>query len=79
MWIDTCCIDKQSSADLAKCINSMFRYYSNATVCIVHLAEVPDDLDINTNSDIEAAICQARWLSRGWYVYGSFALVALDI
>lgn len=67
-WVDTCCIDKSSSAELTEAINSMFRYYSNATVCIVHLADVADDVDTNTSSDVEAAVCQARWLSRGWYV-----------
>lgn len=25
IWIDTCCIDKSSSAELSECINSMFR------------------------------------------------------
>ena len=25
VWVDTCCIDKKSSADLSKAINSMFR------------------------------------------------------
>jgi hypothetical protein len=24
-WVDTCCIDKSSSAELAEAINSMFR------------------------------------------------------
>jgi hypothetical protein len=26
-WIDTCCIDKRSSAELSEAINSMFRWY----------------------------------------------------
>ena len=26
-WIDTCCIDKSSSAELQEAINSMFRWY----------------------------------------------------
>ncbi|KAK0643928.1 heterokaryon incompatibility protein-domain-containing protein [Cercophora newfieldiana] len=26
-WIDTCCIDKSSSAELSEAINSMFRWY----------------------------------------------------
>ena len=26
-WVDTCCIDKSNSAELAEAINSMFRWY----------------------------------------------------
>jgi hypothetical protein len=26
-WVDTCCIDKSSSAELQEAINSMFRWY----------------------------------------------------
>ncbi|KAK3676548.1 hypothetical protein LTR78_003824 [Recurvomyces mirabilis] len=29
-WVDTCCIDKSSSAELSEAINSMFRWYHNA-------------------------------------------------
>ncbi|KPM39467.1 hypothetical protein AK830_g7098 [Neonectria ditissima] len=40
VWVDTACIDKRSSADLSEAINSMFRWYSGAQVCLVHLADV---------------------------------------
>ncbi|KAF2628424.1 hypothetical protein BU25DRAFT_35405 [Macroventuria anomochaeta] len=30
-WIDTCCIDKSSSAELSEAITSMFRWYKNST------------------------------------------------
>src|SRR5690242_9507130 len=33
-WVDTCCIDKSSSAELTEAINSMFRWYQNAEVCL---------------------------------------------
>ena len=29
-WIDTCCIDKSSSAELSEAINSMFSWYSSS-------------------------------------------------
>lgn len=29
-WVDTCCIDKSSSAELTEAINTMFRWYSRA-------------------------------------------------
>src|SRR5213075_349215 len=33
IWIDTCCIDKYSSAELSEAINSMFTWYRRARVC----------------------------------------------
>lgn len=39
-WIDTCCIDKSSSAELSEAINSMFRWYQNAKICYVYMADV---------------------------------------
>ncbi|KAI6001727.1 hypothetical protein EDC04DRAFT_3147143, partial [Pisolithus marmoratus] len=30
LWIDTCCIDKRSSAELSEAINAMYRWYQNA-------------------------------------------------
>lgn len=40
-WIDTCCIDRTSSADLTEAINSMFRIYEASSVCFVYLADLP--------------------------------------
>lgn len=40
LWIDTCCIDKRSSAELQEAINSMYAYYSQAAVCYVYLRDV---------------------------------------
>ncbi|RII15171.1 Heterokaryon incompatibility [Alternaria sp. MG1] len=39
--IDTCCIDKSSSAELTEAINSMYKWYENSTVCYVYLSDVP--------------------------------------
>ncbi|RDW66828.1 hypothetical protein BP5796_09577 [Coleophoma crateriformis] len=39
-WVDTCCIDKSSSAELSEAINSMFRWYRNAEVCYAYLCDV---------------------------------------
>ena len=35
LWVDTCCIDKSSSAELSEAINSMHRWYQNAEKCYV--------------------------------------------
>jgi hypothetical protein len=39
-WVDTCCIDKSNNNELAEAINSMFRWYCNATKCYVYLPDV---------------------------------------
>ncbi|KAK0387027.1 hypothetical protein NLU13_5341 [Sarocladium strictum] len=60
-WVDTrCCIDKTSSADLTEAINSMFIWYTRASVCYVHLSDVP------TYSVPRASIRSSRWFTRGW-------------
>jgi hypothetical protein len=38
-WVDTCCIDKSNNVELSEAINSMFRWYRNATKCYVYLAD----------------------------------------
>ncbi|KAI1321254.1 heterokaryon incompatibility [Xylariaceae sp. FL0255] len=40
IWIDTCCIDKSSSAELSEAINSMYRWYERSAICIAYLSDV---------------------------------------
>ncbi|KAF2673424.1 HET-domain-containing protein, partial [Microthyrium microscopicum] len=53
-WIDTCCINKLSSAELTYAINSMFRWYGKAKVCYAYL------------SDAVELLRTSRWFTRGW-------------
>jgi hypothetical protein len=62
-WIDTCCIDKSSSAELQEAINSMFRWYRDAAVCYVHLSDVQKRC---SSLDIKQQISKSRWFTRGW-------------
>ncbi|KAH7092380.1 heterokaryon incompatibility protein-domain-containing protein [Paraphoma chrysanthemicola] len=55
-WVDTCCIDKSSTAELSEAINCMFGWYRNADHCYVYLSDVRE----------AAQIAQARWFTRGW-------------
>ncbi|KAL5331108.1 hypothetical protein ACEPPN_000637 [Leptodophora sp. 'Broadleaf-Isolate-01'] len=65
-WVDTCCIDKRSSAELNEAINSMYRWYRNASMCIIHLADVPRiTSNSGPNSTLEA-LTTSRWFRRGW-------------
>ena len=50
IWIDTICIDKSSSTELAEAINSMFRYYRDAQVCYVYLNDMPDPVRLARSS-----------------------------
>ena len=47
-WVDTCCIDKSSSAELSEAINSMFRWYHEAAKCYVYLPDVSTNAYIST-------------------------------
>ncbi|KAJ1322901.1 HET domain-containing protein [Microdochium nivale] len=61
-WVDTCCIDKTSSAELTESINSMFEWYEKAEVCFAFLDDVgPDPLELS-NASIESS----EWMKRGW-------------
>jgi Heterokaryon incompatibility protein (HET) len=63
IWVDTCCIDKTSSAELSEAINSMFCWYREAEVCYAYLA----DVDIKTDlTHLQSAIEKSRWFTRGW-------------
>ena len=59
-WVDTCCIDKSSSAELTEAINSMFRWYEKASICYIHLA------DVGPETDLQEGLKHCRWLTRGW-------------
>ena len=65
VWIDTCCIDKKSSAELSEAINSMFRWYAEAGECYAYLADVPER-DNDNGMDFLASFKQSRWFTRGW-------------
>jgi hypothetical protein len=67
VWIDTCCIDKKSSAELSESINSMFRWYKRAVVCYAFLADVPPPpVYPNTTAQWEVQFAHSRWFTRGW-------------
>ncbi|KIO07317.1 hypothetical protein M404DRAFT_137012, partial [Pisolithus tinctorius Marx 270] len=55
-WSDTCCIDKDSSAELQEAIGSMFRWYRRSTLTIVYLADVSD----------AGSFSSSKWFGRGW-------------
>ncbi|RYN49701.1 hypothetical protein AA0114_g6338 [Alternaria tenuissima] len=72
VWVDTCCIDKTSSAELSEAINSMFRWYEKADVCYAYL----DDVNVFSEAEINDStsndrfskdeLAKSRWFTRGW-------------
>ncbi|KAH9893310.1 hypothetical protein C8Q73DRAFT_527156 [Cubamyces lactineus] len=64
VWIDTCCIDKSSSAELSEALNSMFSWYANADMCYAFLDDVPmSEEDPRTPG---SSFRRSRWFTRGW-------------
>ncbi|KAL1947056.1 hypothetical protein VTO73DRAFT_14017 [Trametes versicolor] len=61
IWIDSACIDKSSSAELAEAINSMYDLYRLADVCYVYLVDMPDRPELDGE-----AFRSSRWHRRGW-------------
>ncbi|KAM0142795.1 hypothetical protein ACHAO1_001033 [Botrytis cinerea] len=62
VWIDTCCIDKASSAELSEAINSMFQWYQKAEICYAYLSDVENRPDSSKPVELESS----DWFKRGW-------------
>ncbi|KAH9892853.1 heterokaryon incompatibility protein-domain-containing protein [Cubamyces lactineus] len=63
LWVDTCCIDKTSSAELSEAINSMYQWYQQSGVCYAFLHDVDDEDDPRAPG---SQFRQSRWFRRGW-------------
>jgi hypothetical protein len=59
-WIDTCCIDKRSSAEVSEAINSMYQWYGRAKKCYAYLVDLESSLPWRDN------LASCRWFTRGW-------------
>ncbi|KAI6033319.1 hypothetical protein EDC04DRAFT_2571723, partial [Pisolithus marmoratus] len=55
-WSDTCCIDKDSSAELQEAIGAMSGWYRRSALTIVYLADVRESGSFSTS----------QWFGRGW-------------
>ena len=62
LWVDTCCIDKTSSAELSEAINSMFCWYKDALVCFAYLCDLPTTQQPGALEGFQ----DCRWFTRGW-------------
>ncbi|KAI0508751.1 HET-domain-containing protein [Xylaria bambusicola] len=65
-WVDTCCIDKSSSAELSEAINSMYLLYQNSQVCYAFLSDVSTPSTHTSDRTWKAEFQSSRWFTRGW-------------
>ncbi|OSD04697.1 HET-domain-containing protein [Trametes coccinea BRFM310] len=63
VWVDTCCIDKSSSAELSEALNSMFTWYANAEMCYALLDDIHGDEDPRAENSF---FRRSHWFTRGW-------------
>ncbi|KAF2811363.1 HET-domain-containing protein [Mytilinidion resinicola] len=80
-WVDACCIDKSSSAELSEAINSMFRWYHDAARCYVYLSDVSvstSDGDSKFSRSWKPAFKKSRWFTRGWTLQELIAPTSIE-
>jgi hypothetical protein len=81
-WVDTCCIDKSNSTELAEAINSMFRWYRDAAKCYVYLSDVSTAKRKRSTSlsdcTWESAFRASRWFTRGWTLQELLAPMSVE-
>ncbi|KEY75078.1 hypothetical protein S7711_01542 [Stachybotrys chartarum IBT 7711] len=81
-WVDTCCIDKTSSAELTEAINSMYSWYYEAASCYVYLVDATWKGPIvknNSATQILDTIKNCLWFTRGWTLQELLASSELKI
>ena len=67
LWVDTCCIDKRSSAELSEAINSMYRWYENSSVCYAYLHDVRcSSFPTVRDEGFSNSHGWPEWFTRGW-------------
>lgn len=66
VWIDTCCIDKRSSAEVSEAVNSMWSWYQRAAVCYAYLEDVHFDDYTQGYRTWKDDFSSSRWFTRGW-------------
>jgi hypothetical protein len=80
-WVDTCCIDKSNAVELQEAINSMFRWYRDATKCYVYLPDVSRPQNDSADGSSEAwkwTFRKSEWFSRGWTLQELIAPASVD-
>jgi hypothetical protein len=69
-WLDTCCINRDSEAEVSETVRTMYQWYGKASKCYVYLSDLAPQYDISSEAsatDLQA-ILDCRWFQRGWTV-----------
>ncbi|KAK1519196.1 hypothetical protein CPAR01_15634 [Colletotrichum paranaense] len=80
IWIDTCCVDKDSEAERNEAVEFSFRIFKSAAVCIAYLSDVRSEsamlaeytsvadpfLDNNLEGKFRHTFKRSRWFTRSW-------------
>ncbi|KAL2106812.1 hypothetical protein VUR80DRAFT_6186 [Thermomyces stellatus] len=61
IWIECICVDGSSTAEVSEAVNSAFRWFQKAAVCLVYLADLPAG---SPNDDTSWRRCE--WWTRAW-------------
>jgi hypothetical protein len=80
-WVDTCCIDKSNAVEYQHAINSMFRWYRDATKCYVYLVDVSLPRSVlpgNSQESWESSFRKSEWFRRGWTLQELIAPASVD-
>jgi len=70
-WVDTCCIDQTSSADVSESISSMFSWYRGSALIIIYLSDV-------ATSNVQVLL-HSQWFRRGWTLQELLAANVIQI
>lgn len=77
-WVDTCCIDKASSAALSEAINSMYNWYKESSICLAYLSDLPANNFEHAESRTADFMKDCKWFRRGWTLQELVAPEELD-
>ncbi|KAI6014645.1 hypothetical protein EDC04DRAFT_2578630, partial [Pisolithus marmoratus] len=68
VWVDTCCINKESSSELSEAINTMYQWYASSDRCYAYLYDM-DDFALPADCDekrFPGLNGWPKWFSQGW-------------
>lgn len=78
-WSDTCCINKAEKEALDVSLRSMYRWYSESSLTIVHLKGVRRQLEVDLDTllaildELLEEFVNCRWNKRAWTLQEYFA------
>ncbi|KAK1730622.1 uncharacterized protein BDZ83DRAFT_715678 [Colletotrichum acutatum] len=64
IWIDTCCVDKESESERSEAVESSFRIFRSAALCIAYLSDVESGRPMPAG--FRHTFKRSRWFTRSW-------------